>query len=692
MTEAADRTIQYLNGWQFLVASSGTVGSSAASVLASLGASVTLHPHDVDLTDAASTAGYDAVICDVIQTGAGPSYLDGVAGWQSRPSDAARAWVTVSAFGLDGPARDYRGSNLVCSAAGGMLAAVSDPSGQLFEMPGQQALQSVGQLAALAALHGVSMSRDAGAPVHQDVSAQEAIAFSTIQQDLNHLLGRCAPGGSSPRYSSPVGVFECADGPIRVFVLDTMQFRRFTEVVGRPDWVEKYPTNAARVANFEVIEAALQEWIGQRSFDESERTLQAAGICATAVRPMSGLADSEQFQARGWPDQSAFTDASVALLPAVIERRDRVGAPEPRSESSLQDLRVVEVTNVLAGPLSGAILGAMGADVARLEDKERMDIYRVNGPFVDGEIDIERAAYFIGVNHTKRSVTGEANTVDEIPQRSLTWGNVMIENVGPSRLTRLGIESQSVGAGNGGLAISISGWGRSGPCAHYKGYAPNVHAFSGFEDAIIRSAGPDVSIRTSLADYLVAIWAATLATAWWLGGSTDDHRVDLSMSEVMAVRLTSLLAKTNNSTGSDENLIVTADGGPQLAVTLHSPDERQHVIDTLRDSGLLPDRDGQPDDVESALAGAAGRDVGATVQALQAAGIAAYVAKTTTTILTDDQLRDRDFFLALDHPVAGPIEVLTLPWKVADSLRSGYRPAPLFGADDEWARQAFRAD
>jgi crotonobetainyl-CoA:carnitine CoA-transferase CaiB-like acyl-CoA transferase len=329
--------------------------------------------------------------------------------------------------------------------------------------------------------------------------------------------------------------------------------------------------------------------------------------------------------------------------------------------------------------------------VARLEDKERMDIYRVNGPFVDGEIDIERAAYFIGVNHTKRSVTGEANTVDEIPQRSLSWGNVMIENVGPSRLTRLGIESQSVGSANGGLAISISGWGRSGPCAHYKGYAPNVHAFAGFEDAIIRSTGPDVSVRTSLADYLVAIWAATLSAAWWLGGSTDDQRVDLSMSEVMAVRLTSLLAQTSNSTPSAENLIVPA-GDAQLAVTLQSADERARVIDTLRANGLLSGSDGRADDVESALTSAAGADAVATVQALQAVGIAAYVAKTTSTILVDDQLRSRDFFLALDHPVAGPIEVLTLPWKVAGSPRTGYRPAPLFGADDEWARQAFRTD
>jgi len=184
---------------------------------------------------------------------------------------------------------------------------------------------------------------------------------------------------------------------------------------------------------------------------------------------MSELADSAQFRARAWPDQSAFTSTSAPLLPALVERRN---ASESATESAdrpdrrLGELRVVEVTNVLAGPLAGATLGAMGADVVRLEDKDRLDIYRGNGPFVDGVKDIERAAYFIGANHTKRSVAGGADTPDDVPGRSMLWGHVMIENIGASRLNRLGLAAQAVGGADPGLAISISGYGRTGPCAH----------------------------------------------------------------------------------------------------------------------------------------------------------------------------------------------------------------------------------
>lgn len=685
---ADDRSVDYLNGWRFLVASNGTVGSSISSVLTALGAVVTPAASDQpEFLTAVSDSGHDAVICDRIELGVGQQYIDHVTSWLANSTGSPRAWVTVSAFGLDGPARDYRGSNLVCSAASGLLAAVSDPSGQLFEIPGQQALQAVGSLAVLAALHGVSLSRRFRTPIHQDLSAQEAVTYSTLQQDLAHLLGRCGGGGSSPRYSAPSGVFQCADAPIRISVIDNHQFVRFTQVLNQPGWVAKYPEKADRVADAEAIETVLSEWLAVRSSDECERTLQAGGISATAVRPMTAAGSSEQFHARGWPDQTAFTRTSGPLLPALVQRRNRAQkAHEPQSDRRLDSLRVVEATNVLAGPLAGTILGAMGADVVRLEDASRMDIYRANGPFVGDEEDVERAAYFLGANHCKRSVARGIGEGQATPQSALDWGNVMIENIGPARLTRLGIASQAVGAGHGGLSISISGFGRSGPCAHYRGYAANVHAFAGLEDAIARVAGAGVSIKTSLADYCVAIWAATLATAWWLGGSSDDDHADLSMAEVIAARLTTVLAQTTGS--DDDNFIVPTSAGEQLAVTLRPSHDRTAIMSALRDQNLLPDPH-VAHGIAGALTCAAGVDASATVRVLQEAGIAAYVATTTQSLLADEQLRARNYFVELDHPVAGPVEIIALPWKVAGADRTGYRRAPLFGEDDDWAQQAF---
>jgi crotonobetainyl-CoA:carnitine CoA-transferase CaiB-like acyl-CoA transferase len=81
----------------------------------------------------------------------------------------------------------------------------------------------------------------------------------------------------------------------------------------------------------------------------------------------------------------------------------------------------------------------------------------------------------------------------------------------------------------------------------------------------------------------------------------------------------------------------------------------------------------------------------AAVSSLQKARFAAYFVRVTADVVLDPQLRSRQFFLPVDHPVVASAEIITLPWKVAGSARTGYRPAPLLGAGDADAREAFVA-
>lgn len=666
--------VDYLADFQCLVLGHGAVALTAHDTLTALGANVA--------TVASVADDADIVISDRVADGTDESYLSQVSRWvANRRSDRPGAWVTVSAFGLDGPAGGLPGSDLVCAAAGGMLAALTDGDGRFHQMPGEQALQATGLLAVLAALHGVSMSRSEGVAVHQDLSAQEATAFSSVQQELAHILYRCGGAGGAARYSAPAGVFECADGLINIIVIDDHQFARVAEVVGRPEWISLYPTLPDRVANGDTINAVVQEWLAARPKVECERLMQGNGVPATAVRTVAEVNVSDQFQERKWAARCAGHDSTVPPLPAVVTRQTAATpTTDARSARSLDDMRVVEVTNVLAGPLCGAILGAMGATVARLEDQGRLDVYRRNGPFADGEVGLERAAYFMCANYCKQSVKDGVGEDPEIARLALSWANVLIENVGSSRLARLGTGSVSVGNGAGGMMASISGYGRSGPHADFRGYAPNVHAYAGLTEAIHQAVGSRVYLIGALADYAAAIWVATLAAAWYLGGAKDLQRVDLSMAEAVAVKLRHLDREVGSVT--HDLLVDTADG--RTVALSFSRGDGERVARALG-------RQASDDDMESVVSQAISEDPEIAVSALHEVGIAAYFVRLTADVVTDPQLRARQFFLPLDHPVVAPAEIITLPWKVAGAPRTGYRPAPLLGAGDADARETFAA-
>jgi crotonobetainyl-CoA:carnitine CoA-transferase CaiB-like acyl-CoA transferase len=688
------RRLDYLAGLRARVVGAGPVGTVAAGVLSALGAAV---DQAVDGPELSWTGTWDVVICDRVTSGAGDQYLDLVA--ESLRADdpvAANCWVTASAFGLSGPARSYRGSELVCAAAGGLLAAVYDADGHVFAIPGQQALQSVGYEAALAALHGVSLSRTRGTPVHLDVSAQEAVAFCTNQQTPSHVLHKCGVGVGAGRYSAPSNPFPCKDGWCQIIVVDNHQFAAFCEAAGVPEWITIFPEVADRVAGAEMIDVVVAEWSSTWAKDELEEYLQARGVSATAVHSAAEVEGSTVFRARHWAPSPP--EAPGPVVPALITGvpGDRPPSPGP---AVLADLHVIESSNVLAGPLTGAILGALGAEVVRVEPTERLDLYRQSGPFAGGIAGIERGAYFQGANHSKGSVTeGVARAHSE---GALAWADAVIENTGRKRLEQHGIAPAPPARGRNQVALSISAFGRLGLDYTYRGYAPNVHAAAGFEDAIVGVAGRDITIRTVMADYSSATWAASLVAAWWLGGGQGAYAIDLSMAEVMATRMIGTVPGGPDPDG----VIVDLADGRHLAVTAPPGVPWPAAVTAALGGAAGPepaaaDGDGEagPEAATAAAAEAllrsrAGQDLFGTVAILQAAGVPAYPAPGPEALPADPQLLARGYFVRLDHPVIDGSYLMAVPWTEAGVPRGGwYRRAPLLGEQDAWARQAWAAD
>lgn len=130
--------------------------------------------------------------------------------------------------------------------------------------------------------------------------------------------------------------------------------------------------------------------------------------------------------------------------------------------SPLTGLRVLDFTHALAGPYCTMILAQYGAEILKIEDPAGGDVGRSWGPpFTDGE-----ASYFLGLNPGKQSLAIDLKTPEGLARVMdlAAASDVLIENMRPGTMTRLGLGYEAVRARNPRLIYcSISGYGQSGP-------------------------------------------------------------------------------------------------------------------------------------------------------------------------------------------------------------------------------------
>jgi crotonobetainyl-CoA:carnitine CoA-transferase CaiB-like acyl-CoA transferase len=143
----------------------------------------------------------------------------------------------------------------------------------------------------------------------------------------------------------------------------------------------------------------------------------------------------------------------------------------------LKGIRVLDFSKVLAGPTCTQSLAALGADVIKIEDRERGDDTRGWPPLREGD-----GAVFLAMNRGKRSVALDLKSAPgrEAAHRLAAQADIVVESFGPGVTQRLGIAYEELKRINPRLIYcSISGFGQTGPLAHAKGYDMILQAFTG---------------------------------------------------------------------------------------------------------------------------------------------------------------------------------------------------------------------
>jgi crotonobetainyl-CoA:carnitine CoA-transferase CaiB-like acyl-CoA transferase len=633
-------------------------------------------------------ASSNIVICDIEGRLPGPLRAATLDGYSREVGGLNRGvWVTISPFGLSGPNRDLRGGELVYLASGGFLAYLrSTADTKPTKLAGQQGSLLAGEVAGLAALHGLELARTGRMPlpIHLEVSAQEAILATGPFLNCAWALFDCPPSEGTGRYGTPAGLFPCVDGEVLLYVMEDRHWAGMVKAMGEPAWADGLDAIDDRIARIGEIRTHVASWTGSLTREGCVELLQAHGVPATPVNRPRDVLDSSQLRVRGFLRQTAEGLDGVPGFPAHVVRHDAAGAHPVR-----ESLRVLDLTQVLGPPIAASIAGAMGADVIKVEDRSHLDVYRRLGPFVDGVAGLERSANFAATNYSKKSVELDLEAESGIAALNslLEDSDVVIENVNPPRLKRIGLApDRFLQQRSGRLFLSSSGFGRSGPYAGYRAYGQNVGAFAGLTDLSRDASGAAVAIATPWADLVTALTLAGVIMAFAESDRRSSWHVDVSMTEVVIRHLAEhMLAEANGYDPPREVANELYPNAPHGVYPTSSPSG--WIAISVNDGAgwqRLKGVFGQPAELEApAFTTQADRyeartsldavleqlcarfETNELFELLRLAGVAACPVWDAAALVADRHLADREFFVEVSHEEWGVRRMVGLPWRIA---------------------------
>lgn len=259
--------------------------------------------------------------------------------------------TSISNFGQTGPYRDYRATEIVADAMGGWMYGLGVPEREPIKPPGVQAQLVAGIFGLLGTLSAVHARALTDRGQHVDVSIQEAVLW--IQMNITSTYSYSGAiwkrhGGQSTM-NHPQGLFECKDGIIGVNVLYYVEWDRFAEFVGHPEWLQdpRFATPVLRAQNREAMDEILRPWLMERTRQELFESAQRAKIPFALVNEPADLVASPQLQARGFWEQVEHPVAGVVTMPGapfkLSETPWTLRRPAPRLGEHTEDVLVDEL-------------------------------------------------------------------------------------------------------------------------------------------------------------------------------------------------------------------------------------------------------------------------------------------------------------------------------------------------------------
>ncbi|GGN23092.1 hypothetical protein GCM10011578_055170 [Streptomyces fuscichromogenes] len=635
--------------------------------------------------------------------------------------------VTVTDFGLTGPYAGYAATDTVHAAFSGVLSRSGLPGRPPLPPPGSIVAETANVQAAMVALFAHYNSLENGYGDHIDFSVHEA---TTQVIDPGFGMGGSATGGrraaelppGRPSAGHLYPIFPCADGLVRICVLNPRQWHGMRAWLGEPEEFAdpRYDNIALRFKEADRIHGLIGALFADRTRDDLVRQGQEHGVPIAAILTPGEAVHAEHYLERGALTDTELAPGLTARLPSgyleidgvrmaprrraplLGEHNDEVFAETRTAREAapaasgrtrpLAGLRVLDLGVIVAGAELGRMLADQGADVVKVENRAFPDGGRQS---LTGEVITASTAWG---HRNKRSLGLNLRDPEGVAlfKKLAADADVVLSNFKPGTLDSLGLSPDVLLALNPRLVIAdSSAFGPSGPWSRRLGYGPLVRASTGLSDLWRYPGDPDghSDSITIYPDHVVGrIGAATVVAQLiqrlrtGVGGT-----VSIAQAEIILDTLAEQLAGEWVAPGSVRAVsdgVYPCAGDDQWAVIGVRDDadwQRLCAVVGREDLAVEPElshaegRRAHRALIDEALSSwTSARTPQKVTELLQAAGVPSAPMLRVVDLLTDPHLTARGFFTELRQPTLD--EPLPTEARPAHSLHLAdppLRPAPL---------------
>ncbi|BCQ08023.1 CoA transferase [Mycobacterium heckeshornense] len=639
--------------------------------------------------------------------------------------------VRISDFGREGPLHDRQTTSLTLQAASGWVNT------REFGRPPVQAGARIpeyvaGGYAALGALTALRIARGVASQlVEVDVSTFEsllsALPYPMLMAERLKRLGL----PTNTRAAPMLGIMRAADGWVGINCLTGQHWLDVCAMVGLPEFGEHQLAIMSGGPERDEFFAKVQPWLDEQTVAEIVELSQAMRIPAAPVTDGASILSCPQYSERGFfiyggseswrfcrPGAPFRLSKTPPAAPGCAPRLGDMTAddtsvvkhaksvdPSINTALPFAGLKILDLSTFWAGAYLTCYLGALGADVIKVESIQRPDGHRFSGALLrEGDDWYERGPLWQGTNLNKRDLTLDLNSTRgrEIAMRLAANADVVVENFSPRVIENFGLDYDSVAAVNPDIImVRMPGFGLHGPWRDYVGWALNIEQLSGMAAVTGYPDGPPCSLQGP-ADPIAGVHAgiALLAALNHRDRSGEGQLIEVAQIEVGAAvtaepiieySLTGVVSprEGNRHRSYAQGVYPTRVADEWVALSVRDDTDWAALVEAMGAPQLGADerfasarrrRDNHDefDEVVSRWTRTLSADE--VVEAATAGGVPAERVLTPDRMYESAQLEARGYYESIDHPITGTHRYPGWPFRITPGPPRHHRlPPPTLG-------------